>query len=396
MVVGESSSRSYWDSVDRRHRALIALGAGLLVVTLTAGGVVLASRYGSDSTAVGEATRTITPAEQTTAPVSMEPSYEPTATSTATDAPGPGSPSSPPGSGISPESADRQSPATYIAYRRDGWLCVTPEGGGSERRIVASASGPFSLSPDGTLIACVDESGQLSLYDVTDGSCVRVGPAESDAPVWAPDSLWLAYTAPGPKVTRVDRGGTGVRALMPGCMPAVSPDGTTVAAASPASLEPAVVVWKSGAVRRYPVPAAVAGVACDRSRIYIGTGPDASGKATLRSMALDGGDPEVLVGAPHSARAVSFGPLSISPDGVWLAFAEQGDDGYSVLFGMRIDETSPRRISGRRDAYPLQWSATDTMLYFIEGNALQGNPTSLVSVSLASGVSRTVSAEASR
>lgn len=390
--MGESSSQSYWDSIDRRHRALIALGAGVLAVVAIAVVFLLTGEPEPDATP--ETVPVITPAEQTEEPTAVVPSYPltPTADASAAAAPGSRGTDAP---AADPGGATHQ-PAALIAYRRAGALCVASEDGSGERSVVASADGVFALSPDRTMIAAVDDSGVLWLHTLEDGQAIRVGPAESEAPVWAPDSSWLVYTAPGPKVMRVSRGGADARALMAGRMPSVAADGGSVVAVSPASQDPAVLVWRGAGVARHAVSVPITAVACDGERIYLGTAPSNTSGATLRSITLAGTGDQVLVGGSQEMKDTSFVSLSVSPDRAWLAYACHGDDGRSELYALRLGETDPIRISGRRDSYSLQWAAIGDVFYLIEGNALQGEATSLVSVTLPAGTRRLVVSGASR
>ena len=86
---------------------------------------------------------------------------------------------------------------------------------------------------------------------------------------------------------------------------------------------------------------------------------------------------------------VSIGSLVMSPDGSWLAYAEQGDDHSARVYAIPAGGGAVVRISGRRDAYPLQWAGADTLL-LIEGNATQGEATSLVSAVVTSGVRKLI------
>ena len=390
--MGESSSQSYWDSIDRRHRALIALGAGVLAVVAIVIVFLLTGEPGPDATP--ETAPVITPAEQTEEPTAVIPSYPLTPTADASAAATPGGPGT--GASAAGPGETTSQPAALIAYRRAGALCVAGEDGSGERAVVPLGSGVFALSPDRTMIAAVDDSGVLWLHTLEDGQSLRIGQAEPDAPVWAPDSSWLVYTAPGPKVMRVNRGGTDVRALMTGRMPSVAADGRSVVAVSPASREPAVLVWRGTGVARHAVSVPITAVACDGERIYLGTAPSGASGATLRSITLAGTGDRVLVGGSQDMRDASFVSIIVSPDGTWLAYACHGDDGRSELYALQLGETDPIRISGRRDSYPLQWAASGEVFYLIEGNALQGEATSLVSVALPSGTRRLVVSGASR
>ena len=57
-----------------------------------------------------------------------------------------------------------------------------------------------------------------------------------------------------------------------------------------------------------------------------------------------------------------------------------GDDGYSRFSVMPAKGGTPVKLWLRRDNYFLQWSADSSWLYLIEGNAFQGESTSLYRV----------------
>lgn len=176
---------------------------------------------------------------------------------------------------------------------------------------------------------------------------------------------------------------------MAGTMPAVSSDGTTIVAAAPPGHSPALAVWRDRAAR-HAVDGPVSGAGCTSGRIYYGSGPDAAGAVALRSMAVDGKGDREEVAQPSSARAVSLGAICDSPDGSWICYSEQGDDGFSRVFVLPTAGGAATPVSGRRDTYPLGWSADSRALYLIDGNALQGDPTVLVSVTPADGLRRTL------
>ncbi|MHB1450539.1 MAG: WD40 repeat domain-containing protein [Coriobacteriia bacterium] len=388
--MGEGTAPSGWRDIDRRHRAGILLGAAVVFAAVVAGAVALTG--GESTIPEDETTRTITPAEQTTEATIPIPSYEPTTAQRveSSGTAGPGIAGQPPTADGGDAAADALPAPTRVLYRREGWLCVASLDGSGERRVAESESGVFSLSPDGTTIASVDADGRLRLYDVASGGVVQVGAAERDKPSWAPDSAWLVYTAPGPKVTRVSRLGDDRTALLAGRAPTVGRDGVTVVASSPTAQEPAVFVWREGTVERRAMDAPVTTIACSANRIFIGTSPGASGAATLRSLSLGATDERVEVRSSDAARGVSIGSLSVSPDGAWVIYAEQGDDDSSRVFALPASGGGAVPVSGRRDAYPLQWADSGGMLLFIEGNPTQGESTALVSASITSGVRRLV------
>jgi Tol biopolymer transport system component len=269
--------------------------------------------------------------------------------------------------------------ATRVAYRRDGWLCVSAEDGTGEIRVAESAGGVFSLSPDGRTLAFVDgESRLLVLTDVAARLTVSVGAALAERPSWSPDSAWLVYTAPGPVVVRISRNGSGATRLFDGRLPAVATSGGVVVGTVPGDGPREIVVWRADRVARASVDANVSALACDGSTVYFGAGLPHVGAATLRAVGIAGSDARVLVGASVATRVVAISDLVLSPDGRTLVYAEHGDDGYSRAFLLPATGGTPVALSSRRDCYPLQWSADGRSLFLIEGNAFQGETTALV------------------
>ncbi len=71
--------------------------------------------------------------------------------------------------------------------------------------------------------------------------------------------------------------------------------------------------------------------------------------------------------------------MMVSPDGRRLLYAAHGDDGYSRTFVLGLDGSEPVPFTVRWDTYPQTWSADSHRVFFIEGNAFQGEPTKLMS-----------------
>jgi len=366
----EATRGSYWRAIVRRRKVGIIIAAAVAVVAVVAAGLVVAGR-GSRSADEAGAERSFTPAGETVeATLSVEPGGDQT----------PPPSSGPPNASVpDPEvpGAAGVTRAPVVAYRAAGWLCVSDENGVGGRQVVPSAAGAFALSPDGATLAYVDAaSGELWLADVADAGAVFIGPAEADLPSWSPDSSWVAYTAPGPKVTRVGRAGGTKTVLFPGSMPSVSSVGSLVEGLSPAG---EIVMWQDGAARRLRPAGVVTSVACGAAGAYYGTIAASGGEASVRLMTT-AGDDRVLVATPAAPRAVTFGDLMLSPDGSWLAYAERSDDGYSRMYAVPSAGGAPSELCIRRDCYPLRWTADGSALLFIEGNAFQGDPTALMRV----------------
>ena len=133
---------------------------------------------------------------------------------------------------------------TRLAYVRNGVVYVADAGGQSP---VALGSGEFpSWSPDGTQIAVsrYDEKPlpdhphgtlQLVVLTVADGSAVQLTDSPSDVsmPAWSPDGSTIAYTTPASLGTIPAAGGAAAPVSTPGATvnggPSWAPDGATLA-----------------------------------------------------------------------------------------------------------------------------------------------------------------------
>ncbi len=364
-----------WARIERRRKALIWGGAVLCaVVALVAFGWLLFGRANAPT-----GTAPYIPIPGTDATIGAVPA-ETSASAGATASP----------SGASTSSAGETpgqpgvSAACMIAYRRAGKLCIARPDGSGEVVVVSSAEGAFALSPDARTLAYVDATARvLVLLDVASGKRAEVGPASLDRPAWSPDSVWCAYTGAGSQsgVRRVSADGSGGTALFAGTSPSVSADGVAVAGVrTNADGSSAVVVYRAGKAAVLAVGAYVVDVAAGSDRVYYAVAADDLAEAEIRAMSFSGGGRVVLKSGPQAGARASFHDLCLSSDGARLAYAEVGDDGYSRLFALNAaDGGALVPLSVRRDDYPLCWGC-DGRLYFIEGNAWQGEATKLMGV----------------
>jgi hypothetical protein len=99
-------------------------------------------------------------------------------------------------------------------------------------------------------------------------------------------------------------------------------------------------------------------------------------------MGYDGTGKRTLVKRPAAGGSAFFGEIDISPDGKRIVYAETGDDGYSRIFVVPVTGGATLELSSRRDAYPVTFSADGAQLFYIDGNALQGEATRLMAVRL--------------
>lgn len=377
---GDDDARAPWWR-DRARLKRIGAGAGiavsvLAIAAMAAGAVVLIGpqlghRGGSP---VSEPSRTSTASSGATSTVT-------TASPGATGSAVPTAPSPAP-SGVTR--------VTLVPYRFAGAIWVCDGSGGDAQRIVASAAGEFALSPDGTTLAVVDAvSRTLTLVDVASRRQTDAGPAELEPPAWSQDSSVVAYTVlPDGQhdtvVRVVGRDGGGARTLGIGAMPCFAPDGDVVAVSGVRGSGVPLVVFAGRASRLIGrgivANAAGAGTAtvayCDAGSPVRGIAP------TLGTIGLDGTHQRTLLRRPSTSAGAFFGEARVTLDGTRLVYTESGDDGYSHIFALPIGGGRPVLLSGRGDGYPVCFSADGSELFYIDGNAIQGESTRLAAVRL--------------
>lgn len=292
------------------------------------------------------------------------------------------------------DDAEIPAPAPMIAYRLDGALWVAREDGAQAVRLTDAERGTFALSPDGETLAYVDaNAGEIFLVNVDSGTSVDVGPAEDVRPCWAADSSLVAYTAveaSALKARVVGPGGSGGVTVGAGHTPCLSPDGSRivfVAHSVPGEVGTAIVADADGSN--------AGGIGVKASEIVWGgdglvfaISEVRPGEERILTCAVDGSLARVIVPEMGKDKPVMYASLLVSPDGERLAYAAHGDDGFSRAEIVEFAEPSRVSLSVRRDTYPVSWSATGERLYFVEGNAFQGEPTSLLSATV-EGLGRT-------
>ncbi len=399
---------SWWERLRADKRRLALVLTGVSVVTLAVLGVLVAQYRQADN---GPAARDV-PVGSLDGTVTMPSTGQPVEmpggdANGPEDEPGVENPGDTPGGSggdeepAVPDEVAAVKRAPFIAYRLDGSIWVSGEDGSQARAITESSDGGYALSPDGTVLAVV-EGGELALIGVSDGSRTVVGPAEPRNITWHPDSsavLFLRAVDGSEGVTdvlRVGRTGGGATKVMQADGPVVALDGTVVARPNgvdgPASepvtgdlwvarpgVEPRLIAAKGPVadctVLSGRIVYAVSGMACIDAAGETLCEPD------IRTMALDGHGDTRLVGPPSSTRPFGYDELMISPDGKRLLYAETGDDGYSRTWMVALGGGAPTALTVRRDTYPVGWSADGTSVFFIEGNAFQGEVTSLMKAS---------------
>ncbi|MHB9003439.1 MAG: hypothetical protein ACYC6C_05170 [Coriobacteriia bacterium] len=298
------------------------------------------------------------------------------------------------GSGSTPAPATpavRRAP--FIVYRLDSALYVAREDGTQARKVTASASGAFTLSPDGKTLAYVDGTkARLLLTDVGTGQSKDTGQALNYAPAWSPDSARLAYVAgagTAPEIRLTSRAGSAQGTVVAGHSPVFGNDGAMLlvvagaAVGQPGEVTIAYVGGRSaGAIAGGGRQAADATFGVDGVVAALSDGSGGTSRL-LTAPAWRPGTTAAWSEIPvHSSagETTAIARLCASPDGKYLAYAESGDDGYSRAFVYDVARRTSVALSVRRDTYPLCWTSDGSRVLFVEGNAFQGEPTALMSV----------------
>ncbi|MDA3936738.1 MAG: hypothetical protein PF636_07755 [Actinomycetota bacterium] len=294
---------------------------------------------------------------------------------------------------LTPTPLDEATAPGRIAYRLDGGIWVADEDGSNPVYVAESAEGPFALSPDGQTLAYADELiGHLFVVvevetpEDRDAGLVDLGAALMECPSWAPDSSWFAFTADTPaggEVSTALRNGNGVAAIGAGRGPSVSIDAKRIAyidAVDPGAAGPIQsYTVDTGSLKSISGPPVIEVAWLGGFILYSSTGADGVGPS-LATVSPLGVNHKELVGAPMASRPVLYTRLCVSPDGAHVSYAHSGDDGYSRTFVIEAESPTPFDLSIRRDSYPLCWTSDSSRLFFVEGNAFQGEDTDLMSV----------------
>ena len=246
----------------------------------------------------------------------------------------------------------------------------------------------YALSPDGRAVAAV-EKGKLMVANVgehlLESSPHKPGlTAEAVPPVWTPDSsavLFIRANKEGmARVWKLERSSGLVTEIGPGAGIAVSPDGRTIVSLPTEDLAvPVISVTRlAGGNSTFRISAGdPVAIAIGTERIFVST-VSTAGVSAIWSVTYDGTKQRKVVGTEAAgSTGVTYGELMLSPDGKKLLFAADGDDGYSRLWTVPVAGGTPTKISGRRDGYAIAWTRDGKGILFIEGNAFQGQATSL-------------------
>jgi Tol biopolymer transport system component len=355
-----------------RRRTWLIVGVLSVVIVLIGAGVALALL--ANRTPANQSP-TFTPAEETSAPPTS------TITSPSADASSSVMPTATPSTESSLTSGTAPVVrAGQIVYRKGGALWIANEDGTGARKAIESASGEFSLSPDGRTLAVKGEasSDKPFLVDMTTGVQITVSQAV-DLPVWSPDSTWIAYTAGtqalGYSVRLVNRDGTGDALLQSlAAQPQVSVDGKRIAYVStPHTVATDKLrVLEVESRKTYTVPSADgprsfawgAGGVLFFSKYTSSTGTGWLGMAdkTLAKSSVIASLPTDVHSAP--------GPLIPNPGASRVLFSMEGDDGYSKMYMADVAGKKITALANRLDAYPRRWLLNSTGFIFVDGNAI--------------------------
>lgn len=275
-----------------------------------------------------------------------------------------------------------------IAFRQSGIIWVAGEDGSAAKKVTQSASGPFSLSPDGRTLVVRGPSAAVDrpvLIDIATGARAQLNQA-IDMPAWAPDSSWLAYTAGtaavGYTIRRVDRDGSDDLLLVSGAArPQISTDGARVAyTKSPQSLSTDPVRVMDLVDRStHTVPNAQGALHYTWAAggvLYFVKHSAASGTGWLGKAEKELAKSSVVASLPLDAN-MGPGRLLPSPLGGEVLFAMEGDDGRSKMYLADVAGKKIAALATRRDAYPQKWLLDGTGLLYVDGNAIEKETPSL-------------------
>ena len=381
--------KSFWEKVKEKPWTYIGIAASIVIPLIVGSWLLIQS--GGGFTSYPEDEEAVEESRGAEIPESTETSEGLSATETV-----PADDSETDGSNDG--TADEQQLAPVIAYRQGGALYVAAEDGSAPQAVATSERGAFALSPDGKTLAWVDDATGMLHVTKVGGADVEAGKAENVAPSWAADSSWLAYTAPGAAGTavhRVEADGSGMVMLAAGHTPRVAADSSSIAyitSAAPGAPGGIEVVSAAGQPEGAIVGAmAIEAVPVGDEIVYSVTG----GKdgEEIKASAFDGTDTRTFVGPARLGVPVVYSRLLPSPDGSELKYAASGDDGYSRAYVVELTgEPTPLSLSIRRDTYPLRWGSDGERLFIVEGNAFQGEKTTVIGVS-GDGLGRTVIVE---
>jgi Tol biopolymer transport system component len=277
-----------------------------------------------------------------------------------------------------------------IAYRLSDQIWVSGEDGSGAKAVAYSASGAFSLSPDGRSLAYMQGASTSTdhavLVDVASGTEVSLT-ATLGLPAWAPSSSWLAYTVAGGTgsyaIRRVNRDGTQDSLVTSSAaQPVISPDGKRIAYTRLLFSDTAtqsIGVFSIAAHTRKTVPGSLGAV----TFAFGSSGVLFFAKNTHSDRTINAVDSALakrsIIGSlPAGTDLQAPGRLFPSPDASKILFAMFGDDGYSRLTVADVAHKTVKLINTpRRDASPLGWLLDGSGILYIDGNWYLGESPNL-------------------
>lgn len=374
------------DAPERRTivlRVALAALAGVLGTALVAGGLWLVFGPDRDTRSRGGASPT-TPAKPS----------RPTTPTTGDD---PGLETGAPEGGEGAVEVVTSTPAgkraAVVAFRLGASIYIAAEDGTGAVAIVRSAEGePYALSPDGRTLAVV-QGGMLQLVDVKTREVTSAGTADAGMqPAWSFDSKKVAFrrkaknVGDGFDIWSVTRAGTGAKRLIVGEGATWSPTSDVLVTMSDTAADASAgggvvsISVDGGDFKTFGVQTMlVTAVGTDGRRIFVGTTEGGTANRVL-SFALDGTDPREIAKSVPGQRIAFWSAIEPCPDSKLLALQADGDDGYARSFLVAPTGGSLIELARLRDMRIHAWSASGERIFAIEGNAFQGQDTSLVSI----------------
>lgn len=369
----------------RFAKAALALLAGALGTALIGGAIwlVLDSRKPQPPRQTE-----IEPAEKTGEPTSTTQSAEPTVPGTGSLTPT----QSAPGNAGGPDTSGAAAAQPRVAYRMGGRIWVAREDG-SKPVDVAPAASTYAVSPDGSLLAVINDpprnNGRVLVYQVKTSGSLRIGGmgAYPGWLSWSPDGRYIAYSSGTLESSSIREmlsdGANDAAVVASGGLARFSPDGMSLAyrpSGSPGTgAQLRVLTFTSSA---YPQ-----GVGSASAALSFAFAPDG---ALYFSRPGSGTAWEILrARAPYTwsekvgtikiaAPAYALCDLAVSPNGRYVLTGARGDDHYCRLWVLDTSTGKAWPIPTRRDATPYGWTSDGRILYF-EGNTYQGESSSLMS-----------------
>ena len=282
--------------------------------------------------------------------------------------------------------------AAAVAFRSGKNVSVFAEDGSGSASVIPSVSGPYALSPDGQTLALVQDH-ILYLVDVQTRDVTPAGDADTGLrPQWQPDSSRVVFRrraetgGEGYEIWSVQRNGTRSKRLLFGEKAAWSSSGEVLVILNTAGPDVtagggSVSVSINGSVfRTFPIQGAMpTAVGSNGRRVFAGVTDGGSGTKVL-SMALDGTDRRQITAAVPGERLAFWSGISASPDGGLLALQADGDDGYARSFLVPAEGGKLTGLTRLSDTTVHGFTVAGDRLFLVEGNAFQGEQTSLISV----------------